>query len=262
MRGERRWVDWAVRGYLIFAAVQGFGIGITGLVMPAEMQIPLRLTPLNDRFVAALYIAGGIGVLLAALSPRREATRLFCVGFGLATLLILGITVLHWSDFMDESLPHRPVWIFDYVVDPILAIVLVPVAGLWPPLHARTNRLSGLFTVEALVFGALGVTLLLVPEVAASYWPWALPPVAGQLYACFVLTFAVGAVLAARETESRAVRDFLIASLSLCMLVLVASTLHFDRFKADPVTVLWFGVFGAGALAFAVSLRWASIRYA
>jgi hypothetical protein len=36
------------------------------------MQIPLRLTPLNARFIAALYLAGGIGVLLAALRPRRK----------------------------------------------------------------------------------------------------------------------------------------------------------------------------------------------
>ena len=260
--GRERWLDWIVRAYLVFAAVQGFGIGITGLVAPSEMQIPLRLTPLNDRFIAALYVAGAVGVLLAAFSPRRAATRLFCIGFGLATLLILGLTLLHWSDFMADSLPHRPVWIFDYVVDPLIALILIPIAGLWPPRRAAPNPLKWLLIVEAVVFGALGLALLLVPDTAASYWPWSLPPVAGQLYACFVLTFAIGAALAARETEPRAVRDFLIASLSLCLLVLVASMLHLDRFKADPVTVAWFALFAAGALAFGVGLRWASIRYA
>ncbi len=258
---ERR-LDWMVRGYLVFAAVQGFGIGLTGLLAPSEMQIPLRLTPLNARFVAALYVAGAIGVLLAAFSPRRAATRLFCVGFGLATLLILGLTIVHWSEFMGDPLPNRPVWIFDYIVDPALALLLVPVAGLWPPRQGVSGPLSRLLVVEAVVFGVLGLTVLLVPELAAMYWPWALPPVAGQLYACFVLTFAVGAALAARETEPRAVRDFVIASLSLCVLVLLASALHLDRFKADPVTVVWFATFGVGALAFGVGLRWASIRYA
>ena len=58
-------MTWWIRAYLVFAAVQGFGIGLTGLIVPAEMQIPLRITPLNTRFVAALYIAGGIGVLPA-----------------------------------------------------------------------------------------------------------------------------------------------------------------------------------------------------
>jgi hypothetical protein len=247
---RKRWLDWAVRAYLIFAAVQGFGIGLTGLVVPSEMQIPLRLTPLNDRFVAALYVAGGVGVVLAATSPRRAGMRLFCVGFGLATLLILGITILHWSDFMADPLPHRPVWIFDYVVDPLLALVLVPLAGLWPPRRGARHPLTALLLVEALVLGALGLVLLLAPEAAAADWPWTLPPVAGQLYACFLLTFAIGAVLAARETEPRAIRDFLVASFSLCVLVLLASALHVDRFKSDPVTAVWFALFAVGAVAF------------
>src|SRR5258707_5928850 len=111
-------VTWWIRGYLLFAAVQGFGIGLTGLIAPSEMQIPLRMTPLNSRFVAALYVAGGIGVILAALSKRRSEARLFVVGFGVATLLVLILTLLHWSDFMGDPLPHRAGVIFVYVVDP------------------------------------------------------------------------------------------------------------------------------------------------
>jgi hypothetical protein len=244
------WKDWAVRIYLVFAAVQGFGIGLTGLLVPPDMQIPLQLSPLNARFVAALYVAGGIGVLLAAMSPRRTTARLFCVGFGLATLLILGVTLLHWPDFMADPLPHRPVWIFDYVVDPVLALLLVPLAGLWPPRHGTRHSLSAVLWAETIAFGALGLLLLLAPGIAASYWPWALPQVAGQLYGCFLLTFAIGAALAARETEPRAVRDFLIASFALCVLVLVASALHTDRFKPEVVSVIWFAAFGVGAVAF------------
>src|SRR5205814_7517137 len=82
-------MNWWIRGYLLFAVVQGFGIGLTGLLVPSEMQIPLRLSPLNSRFVAVLYVAGGIGVMLAALSKRRSEARLFVVGFGIATVLIL-----------------------------------------------------------------------------------------------------------------------------------------------------------------------------
>ena len=247
-------IDWAVRGYLVFAAVQGFGIGLTGLIAPDQMQIPLRLTPLNARFVAALYVAGGIGVALAAANPRRIGTRLFCIGFGVATLLILGLTILHWSDFMDPALPHRLIWMFDYVVDPLLALVLVPLAGLWPARHAHYHSLSRALWVKAVFFGALGAVLLFAPTVAASYWPWTLPPVAGQLYGCFILTFAIGDVLAARESDSRAVRDFLIAACALCLLVLLVSAVHLDRFKLDPVTPAWFMFWAAWAVACGVSL--------
>jgi len=121
---------WWVRGYLLFAAVQGFGIGLTGLVSPPDMQIPLRITPLNARFVAALYVAGGIGVLWGAFARRRAEARLFVVAFAFATALILIITLVHWSEFMSPGLPNQPVWMFDYVVDPLLGLAIVPLAGL------------------------------------------------------------------------------------------------------------------------------------
>ena len=96
--------------------------------------------------------------------------------------------------------------------------------------------------------------LLFAPDLASAYWPWTLPPILGQLYAAFILTFAVGAALAARETSPLAIRTFVIASLALAVLVLIASALHVDRFKSEPVTVVWFATFGLGAVAFAVAL--------
>jgi hypothetical protein len=225
------------------------------MLVPSEMQIPLRLSPLNARFVAALYLAGAIGVLLAAFRPRRADARLFVIGFGAATLLILIITVLHWSEFMSDDLPHRPVWIFDYVVDPALALLLVPLAGLWPSKRGTRHALTPLLNFEALIFGVLGLLLVLAPDFAAAYWPWNLSPVvAGQLYGCFFLTFSIGAFFAAREDSSHAVSDFLTSSLGLALLVLLASVLHVDRFKPGPVTWLWFGFFGLAAIVFGLAL--------
>jgi hypothetical protein len=247
---------WWIRAYLLFATVQGLGIGLTGLIVPAEMQIPIRdISPLNHRFVAALYVGGAVGVLLAALAKRRSEARLFIVGFGFATGLILILTGLHWSDFMADPLPHRQLWIVDYVLDPLLAALLVPLAGLWPPRHGARHALTPLFVVEAVAFGGLGLPLLFAPDVVARFWPWSLQPIVlGQLYACFILTFAVGAILAARETSQRGIRDFLIASFALTLLVLFVSVLHVDRFKPEPVTGVWFGAFGLGAVAFGVGL--------
>jgi hypothetical protein len=247
-------MPWWLRAYLVFAAIQGLGIGLTGLFIPAEMQIPLRISPLNTRFVAALYTAGGVGVLWAAFARRRSETRVFVISFGLATGVILVLTLLHWSDFMADGLPHRPVWIFDYVADPLLALLIVPLAGVWPARQGARHRLSPLFIVQAAVFGALGLAMLTMSDAVAAAWPWALPPLLGQLYACFFLTFAVGAALSARETEPRAIRGFALSSLSLMTLVLVGSLVHLDRFKAEPVTWLWFSAFTLGMLAFGAAL--------
>jgi len=247
-------VAWWLRAYFAFAAVQGLGIGLTGLLVPAEMQIPLRISPLNARFVAALYIAGGIGVLWAAFARRPAQTRLFVLAFGLATGLILILTVVHWSEFMADPLPHRPVWLFDYVADPLLALLIVPAAGLWPSRPSRGQRLSPLLLVETALFGALGLALLLAPDAVAAAWPWSLPAVLGQLYGCFFLTFAVGATLAAAETEPAARRAFILSSLALVTLVLVASLLHLDRFKAEPVSWAWFATLALGVVAFGWAL--------
>jgi hypothetical protein len=245
---------WWIRVYLVFAAVQGIGIGLTGMVLPPEMQIPLRLTPLNTRFVAALYLAGGVGVLWAAFSRRRDESRLFVLGFGLATGMILILTMLHWSDFMGDDLPHRPVWIFVYVADPLLALLIVPIASLWPRLRGSRHRLTPLFLVEAATFGVLGLALLVLPDQVAAGWPWTLPPLAGQLYACFFVTFAVGAIFAARESETRAIRGYTLSSVLLMALVLLASLLHLDRFKSEPVSWIWFASFGFGLCAFALAM--------
>ena len=111
-----------LRAYLLFAAMQGFGIGLTGLDRAGRDADP------DPRHHAAQppVCRGAVRRrrrrrALAALRRRRSEARLFVVGFWLATLLILILTIVHWSDFMADPLPHRPLWIFDYVPIPLLA---------------------------------------------------------------------------------------------------------------------------------------------
>jgi len=248
-------MPWWIRAYLGFAALQGLGIGLTGLLIPPEMQIPLRISPLNTRFVASLYVAGGVGVLGAAFARRKEETRLFVIGFGTATALILVLTIVHWPDFMADGLPHRPIWIFDYVVDPLLAVLVIYFGKLWPPAERKEHRLSRMLRIEALIFAVIGAALSVAPEAVAQMWPWALPPVLGQVYGAFFITFAVGAALAARETEPRAITLFVISTLTLAVLVLVISAIHLDRFKPEPITWVWFAAWAIAAATFTIALR-------
>jgi hypothetical protein len=173
------------------------------------------------------------------------------VAFAFATALILGVTLLHWSDFLAVGLPHQPVWMFDYIVDPLLGLTVVHFARLWPPWSRQRHKLTPLLVGQAVIFGVVGLALLVAPDVMAAIWPWALPPVLGQVYGCFFLTFALGAGVAAGEVEPRAIRGFLLSTLALMVLVLLASGLHLDRFKAEPVTAIWFAAFGLGLVVFA-----------
>jgi hypothetical protein len=230
-------------------------LGITGLLVPAELQVPLRLSPLNARFVAALYFSSALGLLLSIFVRHRTDARIFVFSFGLATSLILVVTLLHWPDFMADGLPHRPLWISAYVVDPILALLIIPAAGLWPIVGGR-QPLAPLFWATAGVLGLVGVVLLPAPAMAASLWPWTLPPVLSQVYGGFFLAFALAGGLAAREPSRVAVRNVAISCLTLALLSLLASLLHFDRFKAGPATLVWFGTLVVGAAAFAAALLW------
>jgi hypothetical protein len=248
-------MPWWVRAYLLVGAAQGLALGVTGLLVPSELQIPLRISPLNARFVAALYAAAALGVLLSALVHRRQDAQIFVVGFGLATTLIAIVTVLHWSEFMDPSLPHRPLWLTAYVVDPILAFVIVPAAGLWRAPSGSGRRLLLVpLAAQSAILGIAGLVLLLLPQVAVAVWPWALTPVLSQVYASFFLAFAVGGVLALRRSRPIMVRNLAVALLAMTSLVLLASLLHLERFKPGPVTWVWFAAFALGAVTFGVGL--------
>jgi hypothetical protein len=247
-------LPWWLRAYLLFAAVQGWALGATGLVSPGDVQIPLRMSPLNARFVAALYLAGGIAVLLAAFSRRRAEARLFVVGFAFATTVILIQILLRWNDYMADGLPHRPAFLAAYVLDVLFAPIVLWAAGYLSAPPRTSHRLTGLFLAEAAILGVLGLGLLVAPVAAAAVWPWALPPVLSQLYAAFFLSLALSAVFAAGETHALAIRNFAITSLALSVLVLVASLLHLPRFKPELVTWIWFAGFAIGLILFAGAL--------
>jgi hypothetical protein len=247
-------MPWWLRLYLILGTVQGMGLGLTGLIVPAEMQIPLRVTPLNARVAAAMYTAAALGLLVAAFGRRAHARILvFC--FALATSLILVVTLVHWQSFMDSSLPHRPLWIGAYVVDPILAALVIPSAGFLRAGHPHgRNPLSVLFVVAAIALVIPGAVLLIAPGFASAVWPWALPPVLAQVYGGFFLAFAAAGVLAAREMHPAPVRIVTVAFFAFAVLVLLASYLHLARFAPGPRSWLWFGGFIALGLAFGTAL--------
>lgn len=247
-------MPWWLRWFLLLGTGQALLIGVTGLLTPEEIQIPAPMSPLNARFVAALYVGAAVGVALSAQMRTRSAARPLAVGFAVAVSLILMVTVLRWSEFTADGLRHRETWLVTYIVDPILALLVVPAAYRGTSWAARHHRLTPLFTVEAALLGGLGLLLLVAPQAGAVIWPWALPAVLAQLYACFFLALAVAALLTARAARPAAIRIFTICSLALIVSVLLVSSLHLPRFKPGPETWVWFGVLVLGAGAFALAL--------
>lgn len=240
-----------LRLFFLFVLLQAL-LMASALIQPdlIRLVLPWEASPLNARFIAALYAMGAISALLCMVARRYAEVRILLVGMGLVTGLLLLITVPRFGEFSADNFPYR--WTIFYTIDPLAAGL-----SLWwlrgrDPVPAGRSRLAPLFVAYAVVLGVAGIVLLVLPGLAASLWPWTLPPVLGQVYSAFFLTFAVAALLAWREPRWEGVWIYLAANLGMFGLILLVSLLHSSRFKPGPITWLWYGLWLAGVIAFAV----------
>jgi hypothetical protein len=249
-----RSMTWWIRAFLISSALRGLLLGVNGLLNYREISIPLQFTPLNAAFVAALYLAGTIGLILTLFARDRADARAFLIGTAVVTTLLLTVTGLHWSEFDTTLSPKLIGWVGSYVFDPVAITLLVTTHGLGSAASPGRHRLTPLFLVEAGVLGMLGWFMLALPQAAAALWPWAIPPLLAQLYSCFLIAFAVIALLLAHDNRPIAIRNFTITSLALMGGVLLVSLPYLARFTAGPALWIWFGVLAIGIVAFGAAL--------
>ncbi len=142
---------------------------------------------------------------------------------------------------------------------PMPNVSALPSASTPSPNHERPaarNPLATLFIVYAATLVLVGMVLLVAPALAAQLWPWTLPPILGQVYSVFFLTFALGGRLAAREPGWEGVWIYVAANLIMLVLIVAVSLIHADRFKAGPETWSWYGFCLAGVLVFVGALVW------
>ena len=238
---------------IFFAAnvLQDLALGV-GLILPASIPFPLTVSPLNARFIGALYLASAVGMILSALASSRIDTRIFVIGFGLVSVLVLIVTVLYWGDFTARRIPV--LWLVTYTADPIVTALTVVLWKMWRAGQPGRHPLTPLFLVEFGILGVLGLFSLLAPDFAVTIWPWKITPLLAQVYGAFFLTFASGAYLASNERRQSAVLPVAASSFALAVLVIVGSAFHLDRFMPGLPTLLWFGGFGVGTIAFALAL--------
>src|SRR6516164_2393607 len=90
-----------------------------GFFSPSNIPFPVSVTPLNARFIGALYLAAAIGMILSALGHDLADIRILLFAFGVISVLVLGVTFVYWGDFAAKRVPI--VWLITYVVDPVAA---------------------------------------------------------------------------------------------------------------------------------------------
>ncbi len=242
-----------LRLYFLFVLAQALLVGSSILQPPwITVVLPWDASPLNARFIAALYLMGAISALLCMIAARYAEVRISLIEIGFVTGVLLLMTVPHFGEFTPQSFPYR--WVIFYTIDPLVSALIWWRLRGSAALPAGRNPFALLFLVYAAVLAVAGVVLLALPALAASLWPWALPPILGQVYSVFFLTFALGGVLAAREPSWTGVRVYVLANLGMLLLIIGVSIWHADRFKPGPVTWAWYAVCLAGAAAFGLAL--------
>jgi hypothetical protein len=241
-----------LRLYFLFVLAQALLIG-SAIIQPALITVvlPWDASPLNARFIAALYLMGAISALLCMLAARDAEVRISLVEIGFVTGVLLLITVPHFGEFTPRNFPYR--WTIFYTIDPLVSALI------WWRLRASArpsgwSPLAPLFLTYAAVLAVAGVILLSLPALAASLWPWALAPILGQVYSVFFLTFALGGLLAAREPGWAGVRVYVLANLCMLLLIIGVSLRHVDRFKPGPAMWVWYALCLTGAVAFSMAL--------
>jgi hypothetical protein len=242
-----------LRIFFLANVVQDLAIGVSGLASPRHIVIPLKgLSPVNARFIAALYLGGGVVILAVAFVRRAVDARIALYAFFTITALVLVMTFAYWETFTKDGIPW--LWLFTYIVDPLLAPIALVTLGVLGPARPGRHRLTALFVGEAIVFGGSGIALLLAPTAMLRAWPWTLTPILSRVYAAFFLAFAIGAALAAWERRIAAVRPLILGSLALLVVSLVASLVHLSKFDHGPGRWLWFAGHCLGVALFAFAL--------
>lgn len=256
-----RAVPWWVRAVLWLTAAQALLL-LLALVEPRNVNllVPWPATPLNARFIASLYVALGVGVVLASLSSGFREMRIVLVGVGAATALLLVLTVVRMTLHPRELTTFPLFWLLFYVIDPTLVGLVFLRLGWGAPGAPGATPPRALWVVQAALFGAAGIVLLLLPAVARALWPWTITEPQSQLYSAFFLTLAVASLLAMRERSWAAVRWLVFMVALLAMLVLGVSLVHLARFTSGASTVVWMVVLvaeaiGCGGLFVALTVR-------
>jgi hypothetical protein len=241
-----------LRVFLVVNLVEDLATGLSGLLGGTRILAPLHVSPLNARFIGALYLGGAVGVGLAALVRALVDARLVLYAFWLITVLVLAMTLVYWNDFTADGTPW--IWLATYVVDPVVVTIAIVAYALWHAGDPGRHRLTPLLAAEAVLLLAAGAGMLVAPDAMRDVWPWAFTPLLARVYAAFFFAFGVAAAVGTGERRRPALVTVVGGSLALFTASAAASLVHHDRFRASPQTAAWITVHVVAIVALSAAL--------
>jgi hypothetical protein len=144
---------------------------------------------------------------------------------------LLVITLVHLDRFDMDSL-FGVFWLCAYVAAPPLLVAGIALErrrtppGRSPAPIPLGSGLRTALAIEGATMLAVSAVMLLAPDTAADFWPWALSALTSRALGAFVLGVALVALLVAREPGIELVAGTAAALVALAGLQLLAVALH------------------------------------
>ena len=177
---NNRWL----RALCVFVFLQALLLA-RALIWPERIEetLPWPASPLNARFVAALYCMGVITAALGVFATRYAALRITVVTLCGLTGGLLVLTLPHLGEFSNGDFPDR--WLAFYTIDVVVTgYVLWRLRGQDAAPAGRSPAAPLLYGYAA-VIGLVGLVMLVAPSFAVHHWPWSLTPILSQVYSVF-----------------------------------------------------------------------------
>ncbi len=244
-------LPWWLRAIFVLVAAQALLL-VAALFQPPliSLLVPWPASPLNARFIAAIYTALGLGVLLCSVAHSFREVRIVLFGIGFATGLLFLLTLYRMIVYPGELTKFPLFWMLFYLIDPLLVAFSFWRLGGRDKAPSEPNQLALLWVIQAVILGVFGLLLLFFTGVAINIWPWAMTVQLSQLYSGLFISLCVVSAMAVREPRWEGVRLLVFIFATLAVLVLIISLVHINRFKSDASTVVWFVFFAAEAIVF------------
>ena len=118
-------LPWLVRVVLLITAAQALLL-IAALFDPVQVKllVPWPASPLNARFIAALYVSLGVGVAIASTARSFVEVRIILVGIVMATVILLVLTFVRMTLHPGELKQFPLLWVVFYIIDPLMIAVV------------------------------------------------------------------------------------------------------------------------------------------
>ncbi len=242
------------RAYFALVGLFALWVGVWGYFVPAEVvrALPWPVPPLHARFIAAIYLAGLLAMVLALRATRLAEVRIPVALAAIWTGALLLVSMLHLDAF-DFAKPQVWFWMGAYAVFPAWGGWLYFSRGAGAT--SRRRPADPALLAVALACLLLTAGLLAAPAQMTRFWPWTLPPLLASIYAGPFLAYGVSSIMLAREAEPAARRIVLASMLAFTVLVLLASLLHLKLFHFEgPAAWVWFGGLAAAGAVFGLRL--------